>query len=147
VAKQGTAPAAVSGLTALATMGVAAMPLSEDEQRILADIERQFYEEDPKLAREVSRTSVYSHAGRQLKWAIAGIVVGLVLMVVLIALQVVWASLIAGFGMAFVCAVWAWYSFRRMTAAGINDLRRRSRTLFPKGISGEDLKRRFQREE
>lgn len=123
------------------------MPLSEEEQRILADIERQFHADDPKLAREVSRTSVYSHSGRQLKWAIAGVVVGLVLMVVLLAMQIVWASLIVGFGVAFLCAVWAWYAFRRMTQAGINDLRRKTRSLFPKGISGDDFRRRFQRED
>lgn len=122
------------------------MPLSEDEQRILADIERQFHAEDPKLAREVARTSVYSHSGRQLKWAIAGIVLGIVLMVVLIAMQLVVASLVVGFGMAFLCGVWAYYAFRRMTQAGINDLRRKSRSLFPKGISGDDFRRRFQRE-
>ena len=48
--------------------------------------------------------------------------------------------------MAFACGVWAYYAFRRMTQAGINDLRRKTRSLFPKGISGDDFRRRFQRE-
>ena len=37
------------------------MPLSEDEERILNEIEDQLYETDPDLAREVSETTVYTH--------------------------------------------------------------------------------------
>jgi hypothetical protein len=43
------------------------VPLSEDEQRILSEIEEQLYESDPALAREVSQTTIYSHAFRNLK--------------------------------------------------------------------------------
>ena len=57
------------------------MPLSEDEQRILQEIEQQLYASDPELAREVSSTTVYRHAGRNLKWAALGFVGGLILMV------------------------------------------------------------------
>ena len=57
------------------------MPLSEDEQRILQEIEQQLYASDPELAREVSSTTVYRHAGRNLKWAGLGFAAGLVLMV------------------------------------------------------------------
>ena len=37
------------------------MPLSEDEQRILQEIERNFYDSDPAFAREVSTTTLYRH--------------------------------------------------------------------------------------
>ena len=57
------------------------MPLSEDEQRILQEIEQQLYASDPELAREVSSTTVYRHAGRNLKWAGLGFAGGVVLMV------------------------------------------------------------------
>ncbi len=57
------------------------MPLSEDEQRILNEIEQSFHESDPKLAREVGETTVYRHAVSSLKLPILGIVVGLVFMV------------------------------------------------------------------
>ena len=57
------------------------MPLSEDEQRILHEIERSFYENDPAFARGVSQTTLYRHAGRNSKWAALGIVGGLVLLV------------------------------------------------------------------
>ena len=40
------------------------VPLSEDEQRILSEIEQQLYESDPALAREVGSTTVYTAAFR-----------------------------------------------------------------------------------
>ena len=43
------------------------MPLSEDEQRILSEIEDHLYESDPSLAREVAQTTIYTHAFRNLK--------------------------------------------------------------------------------
>ena len=59
---------------------IASVPLSEDEQRILQEIEQQLYASDPQLARQAS-TTVYRHAGRNLKWATLGFFVGLVFMV------------------------------------------------------------------
>ena len=43
------------------------MPLSEDEQRILSEIEQQLYQSDPALARDIADTTVYTHAYRNLK--------------------------------------------------------------------------------
>jgi hypothetical protein len=56
------------------------VPLSEDDERILQEIERQLYASDPELVREVSSTTVYRHAGRNLKYAALGFVAGFVLM-------------------------------------------------------------------
>ena len=58
------------------------MPLSEEEQRILHEIERSFYEHDPAFARGVSQNTLYRHAGRNCKWAALGFLAGLVLLVV-----------------------------------------------------------------
>ena len=57
------------------------MPLSEDEQRILQEIEARLYEESPELVREVSQTTLYSHAFRNIKWAGLGFFVGLVVLI------------------------------------------------------------------
>ena len=46
------------------------MPLSEDEERILLEIEESLYESDPELAREVSETTVYTKSLKNLKWSI-----------------------------------------------------------------------------
>jgi len=56
------------------------MPLNEHEQRILEEIERQFYEEDPELARSVARASWSSRLHPRRRLVIAGFVLGLVVM-------------------------------------------------------------------
>ena len=57
------------------------MPLSEDEQRILTQIEQQLYEDDPGLAHEVSSTTVFTHGFKHIRWSALGFVVGLVVLV------------------------------------------------------------------
>lgn len=56
-----------------------AVPLSEDEQRILYEIEQSFYENDPAFAGKVRSSTLYRHAGRNCKWAALGMLVGLVI--------------------------------------------------------------------
>jgi Protein of unknown function (DUF3040) len=55
------------------------MPLSEHEQRILAEIERRLLEEDPKFAHQVGST-FRAHLARRLKFAAVLFVVGLVML-------------------------------------------------------------------
>lgn len=68
------------------------MPLSEDEQRILAEIEAQLYESDPDLAGKVAETTVYRHAARMIKWGVLGFLGGLAVLVASFA-----SSLLLGF--------------------------------------------------
>ncbi|MEM7094358.1 MAG: DUF3040 domain-containing protein [Actinomycetota bacterium] len=58
------------------------MPLSEDEQRILSEIEAKLYETDPSLAKEVGSTTVYTAGLRSLRWATVGFIAGLVMMII-----------------------------------------------------------------
>ena len=55
------------------------MPLDDREQRILEEIERQFYQEDPKLAETVRDATLASVAGHHAKWAALGFVAGVAL--------------------------------------------------------------------
>jgi hypothetical protein len=57
------------------------MPLSDHEQRILAEIERRLLEEDPKFAQQVG-SSFQAHLARRLKLAAVGFVLGLGILVV-----------------------------------------------------------------
>ena len=57
------------------------MPLSEDEERILHEIEQQLHATDPQFAHEVGTTTLFRHAGRNLKWAALGFVVGFLFMI------------------------------------------------------------------
>ncbi|HEX2373007.1 MAG TPA: DUF3040 domain-containing protein [Actinomycetota bacterium] len=56
------------------------MPLSEHEQRILAEIERRLLEEDPKFAHQVG-SSFRAHLARRLKLAVAGFIIGLIVVI------------------------------------------------------------------
>ena len=67
------------------------MPLSDDEERILSEIEEQLYESDPGLAREVAETTVYTKSLRNLKWSGLAFVVGVVLMVITLSISFVLA--------------------------------------------------------
>lgn len=58
------------------------VPLSDDEIRILQEIEKNFYDSDPDFAREVSSATLSRHAGRNLRWAAIGFVAGLAILIV-----------------------------------------------------------------
>ena len=50
------------------------VPLSPEEQRILQEIEKSFYEHDPQFSKKVSESTIYRVAGRNLKWLALGFV-------------------------------------------------------------------------
>lgn len=78
------------------------MPLSEHEQQILEEIERRLAEEDPRLAEAVSRTSLYTHLARRIRWTSLAFLLGFVM------LMLFWWSMwvaIAGFGVMLVSAL------------------------------------------
>jgi Protein of unknown function (DUF3040) len=77
------------------------MPLSEHEQRILAEIERRLLEEDPKFAHQVG-SSFRAHLGRRLKLAVAGFILGLIVVISSTFLENV-AVGVAGFVIMLAC--------------------------------------------
>ncbi len=107
------------------------MPLSENEQRILAEIERNLHESDPRLAREVGRRTVYRHALGSLKWSVLLLVLGLVLEVAL--LQVHYLAAFAGAVLMFVGAFGLERNLRLMGRAGMDQFSRAFRTANPPG--------------
>ena len=122
------------------------MPLSEDEQRILQEIERSFYDNDPAFAREVSTKTLYRHAGRNLKWATLGFVVGLAILVVSFA-----QSLILGF-VGFLVMLGSAFVFernaRKMGKAGLQSVSQRTGNLSEMlGDRSKRLKERFRRDD
>ena len=95
------------------------MPLSEDEQRILSEIENQLRASDPDLARQVGSTTIYSHALRQLRWGVVAFIASLVLTVLLLTVSFVLAFV--GFLATVGSAVIIERAARRMGKAGIGD--------------------------
>ena len=92
------------------------MPLSEDEQRILQEIEREFYANDPEFAREVGSTTIYRHAGRNLKWATLGFVLGVVGLIATLSISPYLAFV--GFLVMLACAFFFERNLRKMGKAG-----------------------------
>jgi hypothetical protein len=54
------------------------VPLSDHEQRLLEQIERALYAEDPKFASTVSSTDLRTHARRRVRRALVLLVLGMV---------------------------------------------------------------------
>src|SRR5919108_4803708 len=57
--------------------GGEAVPLSDHEQRLLEQIERALYAEDPKFASTVSSTDLRTHARRRVRRALVLLVLGM----------------------------------------------------------------------
>ena len=96
------------------------MPLSDDEQRILSQIEQQLHETDPALAKEVATTTVYTHSARNIKWSILGFLIGLVTIVLTLSVSF-WLAFI-GFVMLLAAALLFEQNLRRLGRAGMNQL-------------------------
>ncbi len=91
------------------------MPLNEREQQILEEIERQFYEEDPKLAETVAKTTLESVQRRSQRLAVIGFVVGLVMLAFFTASTALAA---AGFIVMLISAGWMTTNLRRRQGKG-----------------------------
>ena len=125
------------------------MPLSEDEERILKDIEREFYENDPAFARGVGETTLYRHAWRNIKLALVGFVVGLAVLV--LALSVSYLFAFGGFLIMLGCALVIERNARKMGRAGLESVTTRMKgsngLREVLGTSSEKMRERFKRDE
>lgn len=98
------------------------MPLSEDEQRILRQIEQQFYDTDPDFAHEVGTSSLYRHGIQRLKLAALLFVAGLGLLVWMLVLgKALWAFLLGAVPM-FAAALIFEDNLRKMGRAGLQEV-------------------------
>lgn len=79
------------------------MPLSEHEQRILAELEESLSKQDPRFARNVRETNVYAHSGRRVRWGIAGFVAGLLILILCFSHSVLLG--LAGVAVMFLSAI------------------------------------------
>ena len=105
------------------------MPLSEHEQNVLQQLEESLKRDDPAFERKVREANVYREAGRRLRWAMLGFVVGLVGMIATFASNVLLGLL--GVAVMFVSAVVMEQNLRRMGRASVLDLglTRRARAM------------------
>ena len=97
------------------------MPLSEHEQRMLDQIERALYAEDPKFANSVRQTNPVVHYKRRIVKAGVGFVVGMILLLTglllgELALQV--AVSVFGFVLMLVSFLYGASAWRRAAGGG-----------------------------
>lgn len=121
------------------------MPLSEDEQRILSEIEQQLYESDPQLAREVGSTTVYSHPARNLRRSVLLFVVGLGIMVGTLAISY-WLAFV-GFLVMLAAALIFEQNARRLGRVGLQQFAQNLRMGDAFGGAGQSMRDRFRRDD
>ena len=125
------------------------VPLSEDEQRILTEIEQHLYASDPDLARQVGSTTVYSEALRGVRWGIAGVVIGLVAAIGLLGVNFL-LSFFLGFGLMLISAWHLERNARRLGRAGLQQAAHTFRATSLRDYfsnASERARDRFRREE
>ena len=125
------------------------MPLSEDEQRILREIEQQFYDTDPDFARGVGTTSLYRHGFRRMKLAVLLFVAGLAVL----AWMLVLGNALAAFGLGAVPMFGAALVFeanlRKLGKAGLEQVTNSARAAGIRDAFGNAQRRargRFRRD-
>ena len=107
------------------------MPLSDEEQRILREIEAQL-QTDEKFANAVSSAGLYRHSARRVWWALVGVIVSLVAVVASLQIHflIAFVSFVVMMGFALVIE----RQVRLIGRAGVQDLAqtiRKPRVKFP----------------
>ncbi|MET7638860.1 DUF3040 domain-containing protein [Streptomyces sp. NPDC005438] len=92
------------------------MPLSEHEQRMLEQMERALYAEDPKFATALEGSELRTYTRKRVYLAVVGFLVGIALLMVGVA-QMIWVSVV-GFLVMLGCAVLAVTGWRKAPKPG-----------------------------
>ncbi len=116
------------------------MPLSDDEQKILRQIEEQL-QTDQRFAQLASPAGLYRQSARSVRWAVLGVVAGLVVTVV--ALQVHFLLAFVGFLIMLGCALVIERQLRAIGKVGVQDI---AATLRNSRIASGRIKDRFSRD-
>ncbi|MFI0819212.1 DUF3040 domain-containing protein [Streptomyces sp. NPDC021098] len=93
------------------------MPLSEHEQRMLEQMERALYAEDPKFATTLEGSGLRTYTRRRVYQAVAGFLVGIALLMVGVIVPQIWISVV-GFLIMLGCAVLAVTGWRKAPKPG-----------------------------
>jgi hypothetical protein len=130
------------------------VPLSDHEQRILAELEESLHREDPEFVDKVRSESLYRHAGRHVKWAVCTFLIGLALLLVFFPTSIEVA--LGGIAVMFASGVVIQRNVGRMGRASWHDLTRGLQSEKPSGAAGLErnvheardwFKNRFRRED
>jgi hypothetical protein len=118
------------------------VPLSEHEQNVLREIEKNFYESDPNFAARVKEETVYRHAGRNCKWSSLTFFVGLAFTIFTFSTSFALGAI--GFGIMLISSVVFEQNLRRLGKASWHDLTS-GRTPGNKSAKSKDLSSKLRR--
>ncbi|NEC68426.1 DUF3040 domain-containing protein [Streptomyces sp. SID9727] len=93
------------------------MPLSEHEQRMLEQMERALYAEDPKFATALEGSKLRTYTRRRVYQAVAGFLVGIALLMGGMVARLTWVGVV-GFLVMLGCAVLAVTAWRNAPKPG-----------------------------
>ncbi|MFI1091324.1 DUF3040 domain-containing protein [Streptomyces sp. NPDC020917] len=93
------------------------MPLSEHEQRMLEQMERALYAEDPKFASALEGSGLRTFTRRRVYLSVAGFLIGIGLLMGGMVAKQTWVSVV-GFLVMLACAVLAVTGWRRASRPG-----------------------------
>ncbi|WP_369367347.1 DUF3040 domain-containing protein [Streptomyces sp. CG4] len=120
------------------------MPLSEHEQRMLEQMERALYAEDPKFASALEGSGLRTYTRRRVYQAVAGFLVGIALLMAGMVAQLIWVSVV-GFLVMLGCAVLAVTGWRRGPKPGEQPAGAVRRQARPKRSMMDRIEERWQR--
>ena len=103
------------------------MPLSENEEKILADIEANIRRSDPDLAQHVEQTTIYRHSGRRILFSVIGLL--LLLVVIVISFTKAWYISFISFGIMVVIGTSLVDHVVKISKAGVDDVIRQSKKM------------------
>jgi hypothetical protein len=118
------------------------VPLSEDEQRILHEIERRFYANDPDRAKRISNETLPRYLARNCRWAALGMVAGTIILLVSLATSLLLGVL--GLALLLGSAIVFTKNLRRMGQHGWSQLNESVRSR-NNAEAWEDARERFRR--
>lgn len=95
------------------------MPLSEDEKRILAEIEEGLYRSDPSLSRDIAQGPKDVDSVRLIRLSISGLITGLVLIAITVGIPLI---SFVGFLMMFASALMLERALSKLNRNRINSL-------------------------
>jgi Protein of unknown function (DUF3040) len=125
------------------------MPLSEHEQRLLDQIERALYAEDPKFASSVRGARLRRPSRRRRLQGAVLFGVGLVLLVVGLLLPVTLAGIpivsVVGFLLMFTGAVFTWTTLSRGSSGDTEHRKARDQRVRRRGSLAQRMEERFRR--
>lgn len=106
------------------------MPLSENEEKILADIEANIRRSDPGLAQHVEQNTIYRHSGRRILFSVLGLLAFLA--IIIISFTKAWYISFIAFGVMVVIGISLVDHVVKISKAGVDDVIRQSKLIVNK---------------